>query len=288
MDLHRLALAQGFIESHTELAARELEILDPQAAAKFILTIPLAQAQRLLLHMLPAYSARIILSLPASKVAEMLANSNSNQIAGILRQLPSQQRIELIEHLPVGIATRVRRMLNHAEDTVGAWMTTDILLLPCQISAAEALQRIADAVSPGDANALPLVENNQKLLGFISVRDLLRAKSETRLTLLKRDSEHIALSSKMSLRAADSLPSWQTYDNLIVVNQRNQPEGLLRHVDLRQGLSVSRDSIARSPENILGQLGQAYLDSISGLFTLLGGEPRARRQLPVGGQEESS
>lgn len=282
MARHDLEFAQQFVESQLLAAARELELHAPEAAAAFMRAIPLAQAQRLLAHMLPAFAARIVQSIPAESTAAMLSGSSSNQIVAILRQVSPQLRNDLLDLLPDNLASRCRRLLYHAEDTVGAWMTVDIVMLPGNITAADALHRVAAGDDIGDANTLPLVDEDQKLVGFVGVGDLLRAKSETLVALLRRDIETVALPSKMSLRAARSHPGWQAYDNLIVLNQGGQPEGLLRHVALLNALSISRQvTPVVSYKGVLNDVGHAYLDTLAGLFKLVNSDQETERRAAI-------
>jgi Mg/Co/Ni transporter MgtE len=285
MDPSKLALAQSFIESHVETAARELEMLNPAAVSALMLQLPLAQSRALVVEMLPAYAARLLALMPAAAAGEILETVSSNQLTTVLRLVAEPKRLELLQQLPERVAARCRRLLKHSEDSVGAWMSTDIVLLPASITVADALQRISEAGDLGDGDAMPLVNDDQKLIGLVSIRNLLRARSETPLSLLQRDVRPLALSAKMSLKAAEEIEAWQAYDTLIVLNQQDQPEGLLRHVTLRRGLSTYRHETVPASGAMLGDLGQAYLGSIAALFNLVVGEQQDRSSHSINQQK---
>ncbi|MDH3761050.1 MAG: CBS domain-containing protein [Gammaproteobacteria bacterium] len=279
MDRYNLEMAMGFIESHLDAAARELEMQPPESAAALIRAIPLTHGQRLITQMLPVYAGRIVAKLETEVAAPMLAAGNSNQVASILRHLPSPERSAILKLMPDHLAMKCRRILQHPENSVGAWMNADALVLPENITASDALHRVADARDLGDGNAIPLVSESQQLIGYVSVRDLLRARSETVIIRLRRELEPVVISSKMSLHNIERHPGWQHHDNLIVVNQRGQVEGLLRHASLRKGLHLA--TLGASTRNIDNQiadgLGQVYLHTLVSIFSLISGDSTARQ-----------
>ncbi|MDH3389010.1 MAG: CBS domain-containing protein [Gammaproteobacteria bacterium] len=288
MERHSLELARGFIESHVGAAARRLEMLSPESAAALMQAIPLLQAQRLTVHMLPQFATRILQALPADSAAAMLSGCNSNQIAAVLRLFEPSSRAALLDLLPERSASRCRRLLTYDNDTVGAWMNTDVLLLPTNITAGDALQRVAGEGDIGDANTLPLVDEARKLAGFISIKNLLRASSESQLLALRRSIDPIAIPAKMSLRAAEGHEGWQACDDLVVVNQQGEPEGLLRHMVLRRALSIaSAGAPTFTDEPVVNNLGLAYLRTLGALFNLVNGEGQRHGRPSTGPGGES-
>ena len=272
MDRHNLDLAQSFIESQVDAAARELEARPAELAGALMMAIPLQQAQHLMMHMLPVYAAQIVKSLPLESAAKMLAEGGSNQIAAILKHLQPAARGPLLELLADRVASRCRRLLKHSDNTVGAWMSIDLLLLPSGINVSNALQRVAGKAEIGDAQLLPVVDSHRKLIGFTGIKEMLRADGSSPIKLVTRDATRLSLSSKMTLRAAAQHPGWKGQDSLVVLNKNAQPEGLLRHATLRQALSTNQDEDSvKVSEPMFAGFGQAYLGTLIGLFELTSG-----------------
>lgn len=270
MDRNNLELASSFIETHTDAAARELEILSAETAAPLLLTISLTQAQRLIMKMLPLYSAQILSVLTPEEASSILSGGNPNQIATILRHLPTRLRGGLLKLLPERLARKSRRLLKHAEDSVGAWMLVDVVMLPENINVADALHRIRESSNLGDGDAIQVLSDGQQPAGFVSIADLLSAGSDVKVSGLCRKNDSQSISSKVSLRAAASHPGWHKQDNLVVINPRGQVDGILRHRDLRKGLRVSPSTTLQPADDALfSGIGKAYLSTLGSLFSLI-------------------
>ena len=270
MDRNNLELASSFIEIHIDAAARELETQPAESAAAFILTIPLAQAGRLITQMLPVYAARILNVLTAEEAVSVLSHSNANQIATILRHVPVRSRVGLLRLLPERLAIKSRRLLRHAEDSVGAWMRVDVVMLPENITAADALHRIRESSNLGNGDAIQVLSDNQQPVGHVSVADLLRAGSDVLVSSLCHEVDPVEISSRTSLRAAQRHPGWHKQDNLIVVNSRSEVEGILQYYDLCKGLQISPSTPLPVVDNsLLGGIGLVYLNTLGSLFSLV-------------------
>lgn len=274
MDRYNYELTKAYIESHLDAAARELEMHPAESAAALLRAVPLELGQRAITQMLPAYGARIVAMLDAEAAAALLTQDNSSKVAAILRQLPVATRAPILLLLPERLATRCRRSLQHPENSVGAWMSMDTPLLPQNLTAAAALERIAAAIDLGDGNAIPLVDESWQLGGYVSIADLLRARGDTPLGRLRREPQAGALSAKMSLRRAEHHPGWQLFDVLVVVNQQGQVDGMLRYAALRKGLQVTAqaDAASKTEAPIAGGLGEVYLHALVSMYSLISGE----------------
>ncbi len=276
MDRYNYELTKAFIESHLDAAAREFEMQPTESAAALLLAVPLELGQRVITQMLPAYGARIVAVLEAEAAAALLSQGNSSKVATILRQLPVDKRAPILLLLPERLATRCRRSLQHPENSVGAWMTMDTPVLPQNLAAATALERIAAAVDLGDGNAIPLVDESWQYCGYVGIAELLRARRDTPLMRLRREPQAGALSAKTSLRRAERHPGWQLFDVLIVVNQHGQIDGTLRYAALRKGLQVTApaEAVSKTEAPIAGGLGEVYLHTLASMYSLIGGDSR--------------
>ena len=270
MDNNNLELASSFIEYHVDAAARELETQPAESAAALILAIPLTQARRLITQMVPVYAARILNVLTLEEAASVLSRSSANQIATILRHLPIRPRVGLLRLLPERLAKKSRRLLTHSGDSVGAWMSVDIVMLPENITAADALHRIRESSNLGDGDAIQVLSDSQQPVGYVSVADLLRAGNDVLVSSLCHEVDPLEISSRTSLRAAQNHPGWHKQDNLIVVDSRGQVEGILRYYDLCKGLQISPSNpLPVVDDSLLSGFSQAYLSTLWSLFSLI-------------------
>ncbi len=278
MNPHSLSLAENFIATHVAAAARELEQQQAEHTAAFLMAISRDRAREVLMQMLPAYSARLLDLIPLDIAGEMLKAGNSDQLAAILRLAPRDRRSRLLMHIPDRLAVRCRIKIGYATDSVGAWMETDILLLPDSVSVDEALRRLATADNIGDAARLPLVNENRNLVGVVDIKDLLRSRRRLPIEKFKRPPDGLVLQARTSLRSAMGHAGWQTSDCLIVLNQQRQPEGMLRHAALRAGLGIAAgETAADGNASSLRDFIDVYQHSLGAIFGLFSGH---QRQLP--------
>lgn len=278
MASYELNVAKTFIQTHVDAAARELEGQPAEAARLLIEALPATQAHRILMHMLPPYAARLCCLLPIKLAASLLAGGDANHVVAILRCMPSAKRKTLLKVMPDKIAALCLLLLSYSEDTVGARMTADIVMLPRSISVGSALKRLADNHGVSDSDAIPLVDEQTHLVGLVSVRTLLNAHDDLLIESLI-DSTRPALSSRASLASVAGHEGWRRYDTLVVLNRHKQLIGLLRHVDLRRGLEQSINDVNLIPAaDIVSDASQVYLSALTGVLSLFSGRSNAVRK----------
>lgn len=269
MNPSKLELVLTFIQSHPDAAARELELQRPETAAELIAALPAKQGQHIMMHMLPSYAARLCTQLSVDMAAGLLANGSVNHVSAVLRYLQKSRRHEVLKELPEKTATLCRLVLSYSEDMVGAWMVADIVMLPADCTAADALTRLALGEGTSDSGRIPVINKQRFVIGLVDVRDLLCAKSETVVTSLMLGAPS-ALSSRASLAAAARHEGWQHCDSLIVLNRNRQLVGLLRHVDLRRSLERFSEISSAIPQNgLLGNIGEVYVGAFSAMLGLV-------------------
>lgn len=268
MSKQELNLAQAFIETHSIAAARELELLPTESILPLLDELPSQQAQQLLMQMLPSRSAQLISQLCSERSAELLADAEVSHLAAILRCLKKPVRTQLLQQLPAPTASLCRLLLSYSDDLVGAWIIADIIALPHKTRADNALTRLANSRCICDSDAIPVVDDNNFFVGLIGVRTLLNAAADIDINQLV-DSTRPVLSSRASLASVIDHKGWNSYDTLPVINRHRQLVGLLRHVDLRQGLIDNSTPIEPQAESdTLSDFGRAYSASIMSLLAL--------------------
>ena len=269
MNPRELDVALSFIQQYPQAAARELELQTQETTVELLQTLPLRQGRQLITHMLPSYAARLCTQLSLDVAAGLLAEFNANQAAAILRGIPKPKRDDLLTVLPEKTAMLCRLLLSYSEDSVGAWMNADIVMLPPNCSVAEALQRYMDGSGSIIGDALPVVDSSNFLVGLVKLKDLLRAKAESSISHLRQPAP-VTLSSRNSLAAAARNEGWRQQDILPVLNRNKQLVGLLHHVDLRHNLANFGKLARTAPQHdLLGNIGEAYISSLAALLGLI-------------------
>jgi Mg/Co/Ni transporter MgtE len=209
--------------------------------------------------MLPQYGARICRSLQPTVAAGILSNMDTSLIAAVMRQCDNELGGRLLDLLPDKTRLACRLLLNYSEDAVGAWMNANVSTLPVECSVEEAMQRIRREQQAFDIGHYLVVDRERYLHGTVTPTALLRAPSKTPVTsVMSRDNSAIA--ARTALKTALDNPLWAERDTVPVVNRMQKLVGILRHLDLRNGLRQISISIQK-PRGA---------DPVSGIFEVYG------------------
>jgi Mg/Co/Ni transporter MgtE len=165
-------------------------------------------------------------------------------------------------------ARALRGLLEFPENTAGAMMDPQVLALPEDLTAREALIRVREAAADTGYN-LYVVDRQQRLAGVLNLRELFLARPRSPLSdLMIRD----PLSVPASTGAAALLghPGWKRVHSLPVVDEQGAYLGTIRYRTLRaleQELLAPRAHDADAAK-ALGELLAAgaggFLDALAG------------------------
>ena len=255
----RLQLAEHFINSHGQSAARALEGLPADIAGSLIDTISDPLSVSALKSMMPYHAAKCISALPLEAGAKYLAVLRPGDAAAILRHADEDSRKNLIDLLPHRQAVRVALILAYPQSLVGAWMDPLTLSLPITSDVADAKKRIEN--EGYDHDTVFIVDDGNKVRGSVSlVRLLLQAKEDSSLSAIKQDMAG-ALHASLTLERAFNDQGWSENDVLPVVDRNDRFIGVLRYAELRRALTKPFVA-ARSTDgadNLLGITEACYL-----------------------------
>jgi Mg2+ transporter MgtE len=144
----------------------------------------------------PEMQAAIVSDLPEERAADILEEMDPDEAADLLQDLPEDRRDELVELMDKEEAQDVEELLTHSEDSAGGIMTTDFVALPRELTAAQAIDELrAKKPDPQLTYYLYVVDGDGKLEGVLSLRDLVVASPETKVSeimdpnVLKVDAE---------------------------------------------------------------------------------------------------
>lgn len=267
---HDMDVVLTFIQKYPDAAARELELQAQENAAQFLASLPLVQGRRLLVNMLPVYAARICTHLSQDQAFALLAEFNANQLASLLRCMSGTTREALFKVLPEKTVAVCRLLMTYPEDTVGAWMMADTVMLRPENCVADALQRFAAQDPSQQLDSLAVVGSNRHYAGQLYLRDLLQEKTETPVSQVMRKPLP-QLPSRVSVSSAARHTEWRHVDMMAVLNSSKHLVGLLPHRALRCSVERSGEQPRiRARDNVAGAIGDVYGGSLIALLGLVG------------------
>ena len=118
-----------------------------------------------------------------SEVAEVIAHMRADDAADAIADLPQGRRVNVLNLLPPGTRTKVMTLLSFNATSAGGIMGVDFLAVPAEATVEEAIRRIrrADSLQPEALVTVHAVDEQDCLIGTVTVIGLLQAEPETPL-----------------------------------------------------------------------------------------------------------
>lgn len=196
MDERQDSAADPLIELHPADLADQLQRLSAEEAKAVLLRLP------------PAKAAAVAAELEEEKVQELLPGLSDRQLGQLLGQLPHAEAADLAQDLPdelrgpalaamqPGESAKVNQLLRYAEDSAGGIMSDRFLALRDDQTLAQALEsvRLAGQTDSIDISYLYVTDRQQRLVGVISLRDLVFRNPSARVAdLMNHDVKSLSV-----------------------------------------------------------------------------------------------
>ena len=114
-------------------------------------------------------------------VAGILHTMPADDVTRILSDLPEEKKGELLNLIEGATSADVERLLEYEEKTAGSIMAPNFFALPEETTAAEATERIRELANLEMVFYVYVVDEENKLKGVISLRQLVTTKPDTPL-----------------------------------------------------------------------------------------------------------
>ena len=273
------SLSLAFMRGHPAQAARVLEALPPEEAAAAFARAPARLGAAVLAAMLPRRAALCVDTLDDERLQALLAAMGTQPTVALLRHLAPPRRQRLTAGLPTAAALATTLLLGYNEDTLGAWADPDVVLLPADTRAADALDRLRAAT--GSHATVFAADAERRLAGVVSAITLLQAPAAATLaTLMERP--RATLPAFAPLAAAADNPGWDEASALPVLEPGQRLVGVMTRDGLARALRQMAPAGNAEDATLKGLLAQGYWQALTGL--LEGGLallPRVPMLLPV-------
>ncbi len=232
-------LRHNDIESLKEFCANE----HPRIVADHLSSLEPADIWRVLKHLDPDLRAGIFSHFDDDLQVEIAATLPRNELAQLLSDMPPDERVDLFKQIPPDRQEKVlpalaqaerediRRLAAYREGTAGSVMTSDYASLPPDITAQEAIDKLRhEAPDKETIYYAYVVDSQRRLLGFVSLKDLILADPKTKLEdMMQRE----VIFARATDDQEDAARKIQKYDliALPVVNGDDALVGIITHDD---------------------------------------------------------
>jgi len=159
-----------------------VEQLDPQQRAEVIESMDVETAADIIEEMEDEEAAAVMETLAEERAADILEEMEPDEAADLLADLPDDRSEELLDHMEPEEAADVKELLAYGEDTAGGMMTTEYVAIPATMTAEQAIQRLRELAPRAETvYYVYVVDENERLVGVLSLRDLIVADPETHI-----------------------------------------------------------------------------------------------------------
>lgn len=131
----------------------------------------------------------LVEQLDPAKLSELFEWMSADDRVDLLSRMPQDRREDVLRLIARAERNDIRKLLSYDEDSAGAIMTTEYASLLANISVREALDQLRlQAPNSETIYYVYVINEDRKLEGFISLRELILAKPDSRLSsIMQRD-----------------------------------------------------------------------------------------------------
>jgi magnesium transporter len=124
---------------------------------------------------------KALADVPSADIAMLIRNLPDDDQAYILNSLPEERSQEILKLMRPEDSAEVKDLLQYEPRTAGAIMTRDFFALPADTTAQEAIRKLQQATDTANVFYVYVTDKDEKLLGVLSLRQLLRVPPDRNL-----------------------------------------------------------------------------------------------------------
>ncbi len=184
-DAHGLrALAHG---TSASVLADVLERLTPEHAAALLRMLPPGPAAEIFSHLEPDRQDETLDALPRAELVALFEHLPADDRADLYNRMDEARRTQLLPALAKIERDDLLKLASYPEGTVGSVTTSDYAAVRADMTVAQALQTVRnEAPDKETIYQIYVVDDERRLLGTVSLRDLVLAAESSRVGDLMR------------------------------------------------------------------------------------------------------
>ncbi len=248
------------------IPTQDVENLHPADIADQIQRMPVEEAAETLRKIAPAIAGEALTELEDDVKAEVLQQFSEAELTELFSELEHNDATDLVselddtvqktvlEQLPEEVSGPVQSLLQHEEDTAGGIMSDRFIVLNMDetVESCQELLRSDGRFMNHDISYLYVVDNNQRLMGIVSFRDLVFSPSKKKVSEIMRESV-------ASLRLTDDQEvishqfAHYHYLGLPVLDDQDRVVGVVKASDV---LEIAREEATEDMQLMVGLSGE--------------------------------
>jgi len=243
--VHPADLADSLDDFSPDDASRVFESLFPQLCAEVLGLLD------------PDLQVPVVLRLSDKRLAEIVTKMFSDDRVDLLHRLPEERQQSVLRLLAKAEREDIIKLGSYKKGTAGAIMTSDYAVLRPELTARQALDKLhMEAPDKETIYHSYVVDEQRRLLGLVSLRDLLLANPEKKVeALMRRDPIRVNVADDQEVVARtmakydvltlpvtngnDALVGIITFDDVHDVIEQEASEDFLRMGSIAEGIGPS-------------------------------------------------
>lgn len=178
-DRDREALASAFDQVHPADAAQLLAELEPAEVARYLEIMGIGEALTVFEFVPFEVQKEALGYLSRETLTELITQMRPDERADLVEEMDEPFKEQLLSHLIQAERQNILRLITYPEDSAGAHMTTDYAELRPDLDVRAAMTQIRmQAFTKETIYYAYVVDHNKKLIGILSLRDLIMARPE--------------------------------------------------------------------------------------------------------------
>ncbi len=223
--------------AHPGHIAEFLAALSPEEIRDVLSRIEPALAADIFHHLEDHTQVAVAEAMSRQELARLVTHMGSDDRVDLLKRMPENRQDALLSALATAEREDIRRLASYPERTAGAVMTTDYATLAPDLTAEQAIARLRrEAPDKETIYYCYVVDESRRLLGFVSLKDLILAPPERRVADLMH-TDVISIGASEDQETAARLISKYDLIALPVVNDQGVLVGIITHDDAMEVLA---------------------------------------------------
>ena len=244
--------------AHPADMAEHIENLSLKEQVCLMRHLPTDEAAEALAELDEDGAVDVLENLDPDEAAQIIAEMDPDDAADVLDELDEGHRDVLLNNLDKEDAEELRRLLAFDPDTAGGIMNTEIILLEQDITVDEAIKQIRHGME--EDMEVPyyayVVDEDDKLVGVLSLRDLMLSKPGTVLRDALHDQDVIAVRYDTNREEVARRMSHYNFMAMPVVDYEGRLLGVATYDDI---LDIMQDEASA---DLLGMVGAGQDENV--------------------------
>lgn len=167
---------------HPSDLADIIEELDKKTQAQVFASLDDEKAADVLEELEVTAQINVLESLPIEKAADVLERMPADEVADILDDLKEEKAEELLNEMEKEASDEIKELMEYPENAVGSIMVTDFISFKTHFTVEQTIYELRKLKPEPDViYYLYVTDNDDKLSGVVSLRDLVISEPETPL-----------------------------------------------------------------------------------------------------------